>query len=413
MASSRTTELNSGYNPSEGSPTSNYNTTNGNLFNTTTAPYRDDTMVKVELAVQSIAFIFAVIGNGAVICVLLPRWKKLARVHHFMLNLSIADMLVAFWTILEQLMEDLAYNGFLTVGGDPLCKFLRFMQLFPVYGSSYILVMCAIDRFIAICYPLKNYSWTNKRTYMLVTLAWGISFLLASPQFFLFSSQYDKVYDLVKCNHAWDNLPEWTVLAYTFYHIGFTFFIPLIVLVITYGCISYTVWVNVHYKMKTNNNKKENGVGSTTYGSGHISVIARDSTTGNGAKQAAVMPRTHSGRAFSRAMLKTVTLTFIVVCAFIVCWTPYSIMMVWWSLDVELPYRPGVAEVLTVSSLLTHLNSCCNPYIYVVFNYKIIKRFFCWRKKESRQFKDRVRLSSSSSLSSQATRVSIVSESGL
>jgi arginine vasopressin receptor 1A len=251
LQSSRPTEVLGGYDPSEEVPTCDLDATNGTSANCTVVPYRDSDLVKAELVVLAMTFTLAVIGNGCVICVLLPRWKKLARVHHFMLNLSIADILVAFWTILEQLLEDLSENGLLTVGGDPLCKFLRFMQVFPVYGSSYILVMCAIDRFIAICYPLKNYSWTNKRTYMLVMLAWSIGFLLASPQFFLFSSQYDVILEVEKCNHAWDNLPAWAVMAYTFYYISFTFFIPLIVLIVTYGCISYTVWVNVHSKVKT------------------------------------------------------------------------------------------------------------------------------------------------------------------
>ena len=65
--------------------------------------------------------------------------------YFFILHLSIADILTAFFTILPELIWTFTYPRF--YGGNALCKILKFSTTVGPYLSSYTLVMTAFDRY--------------------------------------------------------------------------------------------------------------------------------------------------------------------------------------------------------------------------------------------------------------------------
>ena len=81
---------------------------------------------------------------------------------YFILHLSIADLLTAFFTLLPEVVWTLTFPDF--HGGVIMCKFVKFTQMLGPYLSSYILIMTAVDRYQAICNPLGNCTWTPKRS---------------------------------------------------------------------------------------------------------------------------------------------------------------------------------------------------------------------------------------------------------
>ncbi len=52
--------------------------------------------------------------------------------------------------------------------------------------SSYILVMIAMDRFQAICYPMNNRFWHPSRSKLKIVFAWVIAVLFCLPQALIF-----------------------------------------------------------------------------------------------------------------------------------------------------------------------------------------------------------------------------------
>ena len=74
-----------------------------------------------------------------------PRRTKISRMYFFILHLSIADILTAFFTILPELIWTFTYPRF--YGGNALCKILKFSTTVGPYLSSYTLVMTAFDRY--------------------------------------------------------------------------------------------------------------------------------------------------------------------------------------------------------------------------------------------------------------------------
>ena len=50
-----------------------------------------------------------------------------------------------------------------------------------------MLVVTAIDRYQAICFPLANCTWTERRAKVMIAFAWLIALICCFPQAFIFS----------------------------------------------------------------------------------------------------------------------------------------------------------------------------------------------------------------------------------
>lgn len=50
-----------------------------------------------------------------------------------------------------------------------------------------MLVVTAIDRYQAICFPLANSTWTERRAKIMISIAWIVALLCCLPQVFIFS----------------------------------------------------------------------------------------------------------------------------------------------------------------------------------------------------------------------------------
>ena len=79
--------------------------------NSTTPPGgRNETLAKIEIFVSGLIFACAVIGNSVVLLVLGTRRKKLSRMNLMIAHLSIADLFVAFFNVLPQLIWDITFR---------------------------------------------------------------------------------------------------------------------------------------------------------------------------------------------------------------------------------------------------------------------------------------------------------------
>jgi arginine vasopressin receptor 1A len=65
--------------------------------------------------------------------------------YFFILHLSIADILTAFFTLLPEMIWTITFPQF--YGGNVMCKAVKYGQALAPYLSSYTLVMTAVDRY--------------------------------------------------------------------------------------------------------------------------------------------------------------------------------------------------------------------------------------------------------------------------
>ncbi|XP_055870027.1 cephalotocin receptor 1-like [Biomphalaria glabrata] len=366
---------------------------------------------KVEIAVLATILYMALFGNGVVLLVLRLRPQKLSRMQWFIAHLAFADIFVALFNVLPQLIHDVT-SVFLA--DDITCKFVRYMQVIAMYVSSYVLVMAAVDRYLSICHPLASQTMSPKRVHLMIALAWFLSLLYALPQVFIFSLQSvgPGEYD---CLTTFE--PEWGLKAYITWVFVSDYVIPFIILAFCYGRICHVVWVSVgskesasyrsmgnnsndnskHIKMRISFNRRND---SSPY-------LSRDrpdtsSLVVNSAEHSK-KPRGHQ-RGVSKSKMKTIKLTLTVVLCYLVCWAPFFLVNMINAFDNDSSIEHPVT---VVCMLLASLNSCTNPWIYMAFSGRPCQRAYQQRN-ISRSWAPSTHITSAADSGESKTRSSMI-----
>ncbi|XP_053144124.1 oxytocin receptor isoform X2 [Hemicordylus capensis] len=320
------------YNCSQSNSTMENQTSKSNM--TSWPLQRNEYVAKVEVAVLCLILVLALTGNLCVLLAIHTTRHKHSRMYFFMKHLSIADLTVAIFQILPQLIWDITFRFH---GPDYLCRLVKYLQVVGMFASTYMLLLMSLDRCLAICQPLRSLHRRSDRLSVLLT--WIVCLLFSTPQLQIFS--------LRKVKHGgfdcWaDFIEPWGSKAYITWITLSVYIIPVLVLSVCYGLISFKIWQNV--RLKTIHDTSTNLTSSNV----HRGTLSRVSSV----------------KLISKAKIRTVKMTFIIVLAFILCWTPFFIVQMWSVWD-ENPPKEALPFVIT--ALLASLNSCCNPWIYMLF----------------------------------------------
>lgn len=147
------------------------------------------TFIHISTAILSLTMITAFLGNIFLAFIIVHTTnRKMGPVQILILHTCLADIMFALCSVVPQLAKLLTSPMFF--GNDLLCRVVSFVQIVPMYASSYLLVAISIDRYVAICKPIAARNWKYKRVYLLAGLAWFTSFLFGVPQIFFF--RYDE-----------------------------------------------------------------------------------------------------------------------------------------------------------------------------------------------------------------------------
>lgn len=271
---------------------------------------RDEELAKLEIGLLALTFCLAVLGNSLVLLALhrTPR-QKASRMHLFIRHLSLADLAVAFFQVLPQLCWDVTYRF---RGPDGLCRVVKHLQVFGMFASAYLLVVMTADRYIAVCHPLKTLQQPARRSRCMIAAAWALSFVLSLPQYFIFSlsevESGSRVYD------CWAHfIQPWGARAYITWITGGIFVAPVLVLATCYGFICHHIWSNV--RDKTRRRKPREAATPPRWGVLRAGLLHA--------------PCVSSVKSISRAKIRTVKMTFVIVSAYIVCWAPFFTVQMW------------------------------------------------------------------------------------
>ncbi|XP_069437061.1 vasopressin V1a receptor isoform X1 [Ovis canadensis] len=313
------------------------------------ADTRNEELAKLEIAVLAVIFVVAVLGNSSVLLALHRTPRKTSRMHLFIRHLSLADLAVAFFQVLPQLGWDITYRF---RGPDGLCRVVKHMQVFAMFASAYMLVVMTADRYIAVCHPLKTLQQPARRSRLMIAAAWVLSFVLSTPQYFVFSVV--EVSNVTKTYDCWANfIQPWGLPAYVTWMTGSVFVAPVVILGTCYGFICYHIWRNVRGKTAG-----RQGAGAPAEGAGESALY-------RGVLHARCVS---SVKTISRAKIRTVKMTFVIVTAYIVCWAPFFIIQMWSAWDKNFSWVESENPATAIPALLASLNSCCNPWIYMFFS---------------------------------------------
>ena len=134
---------------------------------------------KIRSVVLAVMTILSLIGNMATI-ISISRDKRRSRcsVYTLILQLSVSDLFVTFACLLTESIWTYTVEW---RAGNLMCKLVKYLQMFSLYISTFILVLIGVDRFMAVRHPLKRNNTRRKCSYGII-FAWIFSGFLSSPQ---------------------------------------------------------------------------------------------------------------------------------------------------------------------------------------------------------------------------------------
>ncbi|XP_008399409.1 arginine vasopressin receptor 2, like [Poecilia reticulata] len=276
----------------------------------------------LRAGVLGLIFVFATCGNLFFLVTLWKRRKRNSRTQLFLLHLCLADLVVAFFQVLPQLSMEITHRF---RGTDFLCRLVKYLQVVGMFASAYMIVAMAIDRYHAVCKPMVSFLEGSFRRYISIGAAWLTSLLFSSPQLFIFSLQEVQV----SLHDCWATFVEpWGSRIYISWITLAVFALPAVILLFCQMRICTTIYFNMKRKALQSGRAGTKGV--------------------------------------SNAMLKTLKMTFVIIMAYTVCWSPFFVVQLWsaWSPSSA----PTQGPIFSIIMLLAGLNSCTNPWIYLYYS---------------------------------------------
>ncbi len=135
-------------------------------------------MSLVKTVVLSVMFVISLAGNSATIAQLYRLRRRKSTINTLILHLAIADLIVTFFCN----VTDAAWASTIQwYAGNCMCKIVKFVQVFGLYLSTYIIVIISLDRCCAILDPIGRNQAPARVRFMLLA-AWVCSALFALPQ---------------------------------------------------------------------------------------------------------------------------------------------------------------------------------------------------------------------------------------
>ncbi|VDM64277.1 unnamed protein product [Angiostrongylus costaricensis] len=285
----------------------------------------------------NILCICSVYGNSLVILVILYFRRLRTATNILILNLAIADLLIAVFCIPFSYWQVLIFDDQRWVFGSAMCSLLSFFQGIAVFLSSWTLVVISFDRWMAVTFVLSlTMRLTRKRAIYLVATTWTFSISMALPLFLVSKVHDDK--GIIRCDEDWSSIESRRLYSYLV--LVLQYIVPLTVLIITYAFIGMRMW----------NSRVPGSTGST-----------RKATSNR-----------------HESVKKLILMVILISAMFAFCWLPLLLLI-----NVVIELWPNVASwkyilyIWWFSHGLAMMHSMVNPMVYFLRNARF-REGFCY-----------------------------------
>ncbi|NXQ81718.1 GNRR2 protein, partial [Nyctibius grandis] len=253
-----------------------------------------------------------------------------------LLHLAAADLLVtvavmpldAVWNITLQWRA-----------GDLACRLLMYLRLLAMHASAFVTVVISLDRQAAILRPLAI-ARARARNRTMLCAAWLLSAGLAVPQLFLFRTvTLRPPHNFTQCTTRGSFPRRWHETLYNMLGFACLFLLPLLIMVCCYARILLRM-------------------GSGLFSSRDVSLRC-------------------SRNNIPRARLRMLKMSLVIVSSFILCWTPYYLLGLWyWFCPRAMQKRvsPALTHILFIFGLF---NACLDPITYGLFTIPFPRGWRC------------------------------------
>ncbi|KAM8977479.1 2-oxoglutarate receptor 1 [Pelodytes ibericus] len=209
-----------------------------------------DYVIKVYYlpTMYSIIFIVGVPGNIIAISVYVMKMRPWRTSIIILLNLAITDLM--HLSSLPFLVFNYANQEQWTLG-DFMCKLIRIIFHFNLYGSILFLTCFSIFRYFVIVHPMKFHAIHKRRWAVIACSAvWIIALIEVLPMVFFMR----KVHDTVVCVDFAVSFDTYDLRWYNAFLTSIGFAVPLVVVTLSYTFINYSLsngpYTNDNHKKK-------------------------------------------------------------------------------------------------------------------------------------------------------------------
>ncbi|KAH9498354.1 hypothetical protein Btru_008077 [Bulinus truncatus] len=214
-------------------------------------PFRQPSLKVVVIVLYVAVFFLCVIGNIIVLYVLTRNTQISSRTNLFLANLAVADLCVGIFCVLPSMVRLVADQWYF---GNVLCKFSKFIENMNLTTSMLLLEVIAVERYIAINYPLKaRHLFSQYKLYFAQAVIWCVSCAYNVPHFFYMNAHEYTLDNVtrVSCSPS----GSYAEFLYIYYVCTFVawYVVPLCVMSVLYAKISRTLWkssIPSHMMMK-------------------------------------------------------------------------------------------------------------------------------------------------------------------
>ncbi|XP_028292496.1 cholecystokinin receptor [Gouania willdenowi] len=338
------------------------------------------------ILLYSLIFFLSVFGNLLIIVVLTVNKRMRTVTNTFLLSLAVSDLMIAIFCMPFSLIPNIR-KDFLF--GAAMCKIVSYLMGISVSISTFSLVAIAIERYSAICNPLKSRVWqTRSHAYRVIAATWVLALIIMIPYPIISHLKTFHRLDNTtahQCRHKWPLATAeqtWYILL-----LLVLFVIPGVVMMVAYGLISRELYKGIQFEMgnKKNSTDVKNGLTSTAStgsddGDGcYVNVVPRPRSMEMSSMAAstrvikAERPRSNTSEAKLEAKKRVIRMLVVIVVLFFICWMPLYCVNTWRAFDDITATQALTGYPIAFIQLLCFSSACVNPIIYCFMNTRFRK----------------------------------------
>ena len=308
------------------------------------------------VSANMLLFCIAIPANGIVITVISRVQNVRTPTSTFLLNLCIADILIASLYI-PFVTVDLYVKGY-WVFGDIMCRLVSFLFYLATNFSILILTAISVERYISVCLPRQLRLTATRATVTTIAL-WIVAAVASLPSLIVRKSVPNRLIgeNVEFCVETWSfkySKVYRTLILAIFY------VMPLVFMALVYYKIGRKVWASA------------------------------DKT------QSMKLSTKHA----SNSKLRLTKIALAIIFSFVLSWTPWNIMTILFFFDRKnYPYSKHAAHVAYPMIYFVAFSNCAlNPLLYCYMSQNFRKALQIFRKRHSRRdLGDSITVSSRSS----------------
>ncbi|XDC78358.1 hypothetical protein R6Z07F_009531 [Ovis aries] len=301
----------------------------------------------VITAVYSVVFVVGLVGNSLVMFVIIRYTKMKTATNIYIFNLALADALVTTTMPFQSTVYLMNSWPF----GDVLCKVVISIDYYNMFTSIFTLTMMSVDRYIAVCHPVKALDFRTPLKAKIINICiWILSSSVGISAIVLGGTKVREDMEVIECSLQFpDDDYSWWDLFMKVCVFVFAFVIPVLIII-----VCYTLMI---LRLKS------------------VRLLS-------------------GSREKDRNLRRITRLVLVVVAVFIVCWTPIHIFILVEALG-STAHSTAALSSYYFCIALGYTNSSLNPILYAFLdeNFKRCFRDFCFpiKMRMERQSTSRVR----------------------